>query len=173
MPVCHEFVLNIPIWRLFMTKDYIVILRQLLCRFKKLNRKIAKLSTSITVGITTMIIVYIALQVSTKVPSLSRIPIMSDTAVSIVLRNEDRDAESHNSNNFATRFVYIKGNGSIFKADPNSNSIGEYLGSTGEITMTTGNHFAWEVTDKRGNSLYYVDSITGDIIVKSNLSDIT
>jgi hypothetical protein len=134
-----------------------------------LNRKIAKLSTSITVGITTMIIVYIALQVSTKVPSLSRIPIMSDTAVSIV-RNEDRDAESHNSNDFATRFVYIKGNGSIFKADPNSNSIGEYLGSAGEITITTGNHFAWEVMDKKGSLLYYVDSITGEIIVKSNLS---
>jgi hypothetical protein len=134
-----------------------------------LNRKIAKLSTSITVGITTMIIVYIALQVSTKVPSLSRIPIMSDTAVSIV-RNEDRDAESHNSNDFATRFVYIKGNGSIFEADPNSNSIGEYLGSAGEITITTGNHFAWEVMDKKGSLLYYVDSITGEIIVKSNLS---
>jgi hypothetical protein len=137
-----------------------------------LNRKIAKLSTSITVGITTMIIVYIALQVSTKVPSLSRIPIMSDTAVSIV-RNEDRDAESHNSNDFATRFVYIKGNGSIFEADPNSNSIGEYLGSAGEITITTGNHFAWEVMDKKGSLLYYVDSITGEIIVKSNLSKLS
>lgn len=120
-----------------------------------------------------MIIVYIALQVSTKVPSLSRIPIMSDTAVSIVLRNEDRDAESHNSNDFATRFVYIKGNGSIFKADPNSNSIGEYLGSAGETTITTGNHFAWEVMDKKDSLLYYVDSITGEIIVKSNLSKLS
>jgi hypothetical protein len=119
-----------------------------------------------------MIIVYIALQVSTKVPSLSRIPIMSDTAVSIV-RNEDRDAESHNSNNFATRFVYIKGNGSIFKADPNSNSIGEYLGSAGETTITTGNHFAWEVMDKKDSLLYYVDSITGEIIVKSSLSKLS
>jgi hypothetical protein len=154
------------------TKDYIVIVRQLFVDSKKLNRKIAKLSTSITVGITTMIIVYIALQVSTKVPSLSRIPIMSDTAVSIV-RNEDRDAESHNSNDFATRFVYIKGNGSIFKADPNSNSIGEYLGSAGETTITTGNHFAWEVMDKKDSLLYYVDSITGEIIVKSNLSKLS
>jgi hypothetical protein len=119
-----------------------------------------------------MIIVYIALQVSTKVPSLSRIPIMSDTAVSIV-RNEDRFADSHNSNDFATRFVYIKGNGSIFEADPNSNSIGEYLGSAGEITITTGNHFAWEVMDKKGSLLYYVDSITGEIIVKSNLSKLS
>jgi hypothetical protein len=120
-----------------------------------------------------MIIVYIALQVSTKVPSLSRIPIMSDTAVSIVMRNEDRFADSHNSNDFATRFVYIKGNGSIFEADPNSNSIGEYLGSAGETSITTGNHFAWEVMDKKGSLLYYVDSITGEIIVKSNLSKLS
>jgi hypothetical protein len=66
---------------------------------------------------------------------------MSDTATSIVMNNEDRLAKSHNSN-FATRFVYI----------------------------TTGNHFALEVLDKKGASLYYVDSVTGEIIVKSNLS---
>jgi uncharacterized protein YpmB len=138
-----------------------------------LNRKIAKLSTSIIVGIITMITVYIALQVSIKVPSLSQIPITSDTAVSIVIRNEDRFADSHNSNDFATRFVYIKGNGSIFEADPNSNSIGEYLGSAGETTITTGNHFAWEVIDKKGSLLYYVDSITGEIIVKSNVSKLS
>jgi hypothetical protein len=120
-----------------------------------------------------MFLVYIAIQDSIKVPSLSRIPILSDTAVSIVMKNEDRFADSHNSNDFTTRFVYIKGNGSIFESDPNSNSIGEYLGSTGEVTMTTGNHFAWEVMDKKGNSLNYVDSITGEIIVKSNLSKLT
>jgi hypothetical protein len=120
-----------------------------------------------------MFLVYIAIQDSIKVPSLSRIPILSDTAVSIVMKNEDDFADSHNSNDFTTRFVYIKGNGSIFESDPNSNSIGEYLGSTGEVTMTTGNHFAWEVMDKKGNSLYYVDSITGEIIVKSNLSKLT
>ena len=94
---------------------------------------------------------------------------MSDTATSIVMNNEDRLAKSHNSN-FATRFVYIKGNGSIFESDPNFNSIGRYLGSPGEPTITTGNHFAWEVLDKKGSSLYYVDSVTGEIIVKSNLS---
>ena len=94
---------------------------------------------------------------------------MSDTTISIVMNNEDRLAQSHNSN-FATRFVYIKGNGSIFESDPNSNSIGSYLGSSGEPTITTGNHFAWEVLDKKGSSLYYVDSVTGEIIVKSNLS---
>ncbi len=134
-----------------------------------MNKKLAKISLSITVGIITMFLVYIALQISIKVPSISRIPIMSDTAISIVMNNEDRLAQFHNSN-FATRFVYIKGTGSIFESDPNSNSIGRYLGSSGEPTITTGNHFAWEVLDKKGASLYYVASVTGEIIVKSNLS---
>jgi hypothetical protein len=134
-----------------------------------LNKKIAKISLSVTVGIITMFLVYIALQFSIQVPSISRIPIMSDTAISIVMNNEDRLAQSHNSN-FATRFVYIKGTGNIFESDPYSNSIGKYLGSSGEPTITTGNHFAWEVLDKKGASLYYIDSVTGEIIVKSNLS---
>jgi hypothetical protein len=137
-----------------------------------LNKKIAKISLSVTVGIITMFLVYIALQTSIMIPSISRTPIMSDTAISIVMNNEDRLAQSHNSN-FATRFVYIKGNGSIFESDPNSHSIGRYLGSSGEPTITTGNHFAWEVLDKKYASLYYVDSVTGEIIVKSNLSKLS
>jgi hypothetical protein len=138
--------------------------------FEKLNKKIAKLYVSIAVGLTTMLLVYIALQISLKEPSLSRLPMMSDTAVSIVMKNKDGTAESHNFNNFMTRFVYVKGNGSIFESDPNSNSVGKYLGSAGESTITTGNHFAWEVLDKKDVSLYYVDSITGDIIMQKNLS---
>jgi hypothetical protein len=105
------------------------------------------------VGVITMFLVYIALQTSMKVPSLDRLPILPGAAISIVMENDDGFANSYNSDDFTTRYVYIKGNGSIFESDPNSNSIGEYLGS-------------------RGNSLYYVDSITGDIIVKSNLSEI-
>ena len=64
-------------------------IRKLFCRFEKLNKKIAKLSLSIIVGVITMFLVYIAIQDSIKVPSLSRIPILSDTAVSIVTENED------------------------------------------------------------------------------------
>lgn len=115
-----------------------------------------------------MFLAYIALQSSIKVLSISRIPIMSDTTISIVMNNEDRLAQSHNSN-FATRFVSIKGTGSIFESDPNSNSIGRYLGSSGEPTITTGNHLAWEVL-ARNVPIYYVDSVAGEIIVKSNLS---
>lgn len=55
-----------------------------------MNKKIAKISLSVTVGIITMFLVYIALQISIKVPSISRIPIMSDTAISIVMNNEDK-----------------------------------------------------------------------------------
>jgi hypothetical protein len=125
------------------------------------------------VGVIAMFLVYIALQTSLKVPSLDRLPILPSAAVSIVMKNDDGFADSYSVDDFTTRYVYIKGNGSIFESDPNSNSVGQYLGSTGEITMTTGNHFAWEVTNKRDNSLYYVDSMTGETIVKSNLSQIT
>jgi hypothetical protein len=127
---------------------------------------------SIAVGLITMFLVYIALLNSLKEPSLSRLPIMSDTAVSIVLKHKNGSIESHNPNDFATRFVYVKGNGSIFESNPNSNSVGRYLGSAGESTITTGNHFAWEVLDKKGAVLYYVDSITGDIVMQKNLSSL-
>jgi hypothetical protein len=123
---------------------------------------------SIAVGLTTMILVYVALQVSLREPSLSRLPIMPDTAVSIVMKYKDGSKESQSSNDFVARFVYVKGNGSIFESDPNSNSVGRYLGSAGDSTITTGNHFAWEVLDKKDTSLYYIDSITGDIIMQKN-----
>jgi hypothetical protein len=57
--------------------------------------------------------------------------------------------------------VYIKGDGTIFKSDIGSNSIGKYLGKT-RPTITTGNHFAWMV--KRNSHDYFVDSVTGEII---------
>jgi hypothetical protein len=127
---------------------------------------------SIAVGLTTMFLVYVALQISLREPSLSRLPIMPDTAVSIVMEYKDGSTESQSPNDFVARFVYVKGNGSIFESDPNSNSVGRYLGWTGDSTITTGNHFAWEVLDKKDTSLYYIDSITGDIIMQKNFSKI-
>ena len=93
---------------------------------------------------------------------------MPDTAVSIVMEYKDGPTESQSPNDFVARFVYVKGNGSIFESDPNSNSVGRYLGSAGDSTITTGNHFAWEVLDKKDTSLYYIDSITGDIIMQKS-----
>ena len=93
---------------------------------------------------------------------------MPDTAVSIVMEYKDGSTESQSPNDFVAKFVYVKGNGSIFESDPNSNSVGRYLGSAGDSTITTGNHFAWEVLDKKDTSLYYIDSITGDIIMQKN-----
>jgi hypothetical protein len=123
---------------------------------------------SIAVGLTTMFLVYVALQISLREPSLSRLPIMPDTAVSIVMEYKDGSTESQSPNDFVAKFVYVTGNGSIFESDPNSNSVGRYLGSAGDSTITTGNHFAWEVLDKKDTSLYYIDSITGDIIMQKN-----
>lgn len=89
-----------------------------------MDKKAAKLSVSIAVGLTTMFLVYVALQISLREPSLSRLPIMPDTAVSIVMKYKDGSTESQSPNDFVARFVYIKGNGSIFESDPNSNSVG-------------------------------------------------
>ena len=119
-----------------------------------------------------MFLVYIALQNSLKEPSLSQLPIMSEKAVSIVLKYKNGSIESYNLKDFVTRFVYVKGNGSVFESNPDSNSVGRYLGSAGDSTITTGNHFAWEILDKKDVSLYYVDSITGDIVMQKNLSSL-
>lgn len=63
----------------------------LLCHLKKVLWWIEKLNKK--VGNITMFLVYMALQISITVPSISRIPIMSDTAISIVMNNEDRLAQ--------------------------------------------------------------------------------
>jgi hypothetical protein len=119
---------------------------------------------SISVGVGVMLLAYLALQDSLNRPSLNRLPISSQTAVSITIKQENL---AHNElNDFSTSYVYIKGDGSIYESDVSSNSIGRYLDTT-EPTITTGNHFAWEVTSKQNQKRYYVDHVTGEIISKS------
>jgi hypothetical protein len=131
-----------------------------------------KIFISIAVGIATMFLVYIGLQSSLNKSSFSRLPILPETAISIVLQEEQKYKKEENLtntdlNNFSTRYVYIKGNGTIFESNVNSNSIGKYIGKTDEPTITTGNHFAWEVKNKKDNSTYYVDHVTGAVVAKS------
>jgi hypothetical protein len=71
----------------------------------------------------------------------------------------------YNVNDFSTRYVYLKGDGSIFESNINSNSIGKYIYKT-EPTITTGSYFAWEV--KNNNDDYFLDSTTGEIVSSSN-----
>jgi uncharacterized protein YpmB len=123
-----------------------------------------KMIISISVGIGVTLLAYLALQDSLNRPSLNRVPISSQTAVSIIIKQENLTQNELNS--FSTNYVYIKGDGNIYESDVSSNSIGRYLGTT-EPTITTGNHFAWEVKNKQNQKRFYVDHVTGEIISKS------
>ena len=126
-----------------------------------INKKVV---VSILFGLGVMLLTYLALQDSLNRPSLSRLPISSQTAVSIILKQEN--LTQNKVNDFSTNYVYIKGDGTIYESDVSSNSIGRYLDTT-EPTITTGNHFAWEVKNKQSHKTYYVDHVTGEVISKS------
>ena len=126
-----------------------------------------KMIVSISVGVGVMLLTYLALQDSLTRPSLNQLPISSQTAVSIILKQEN--LTQNKLNDFSTNYVYIKGDGTIYKSDISSNSIGRYLATT-EPTVTTGNHFAWEVKNKQNQKRYYVDHVTGEIISKSKFN---
>ena len=123
-----------------------------------------KMVISISFGIGVMLLTYLALQDSLTRPSLSRLPIPSQIAVSIIIQQEN--LTQNDLNRFSTNYVYIKGDGSIYDSDISSNAIGRYLDTT-EPTITTGNHFAWEIKNKQNQKRYYVDHVTGDVIAKS------
>jgi hypothetical protein len=123
-----------------------------------------KMVISVSFGIVVMLLTYLALQDSLTRPSLSRLPISSQIAVSIIIQQEN--LTPNDLNDFSTNYVYIKGDGSIYDSDISSNAIGRYLGTT-EPTITTGNHFAWEIKNKQNQKRYYVDHVTGDVIAKS------
>ena len=124
-----------------------------------------KLATLIAIGIAMTALVYLGLQNSLKVPALFYAPLSSEAAVAIVAQKQN--LTQYNINDFSIRYVYIKGDGSLFESDANSNSIGKYLGKT-ETTITTANYFSWEV--KKNNYAYYVDSATGEIVARSKNS---
>jgi uncharacterized protein YpmB len=125
-----------------------------------------KMILSISIGIGVMFLTYLALQDSLNRPSLNRLPISSQTAVSIIIEQEN--LTQHELNDFSTNYVYIKGDGSVYESDISSNAIGRYLDTT-EPTITTGNHFAWEVKNKQNQKRYYIDHVTGEVIAESKL----
>jgi hypothetical protein len=125
-----------------------------------------KMILSISIGIGVMFLTYLALQDSLNRPSLNRLPISSQTAVSIIIEQEN--LTQRELNDFSTNYVYIKGDGSVYESDISSNAIGRYLDTT-EPTVTTGNHFAWEVKNKQNQKRYYIDHVTGEVIAESKL----
>jgi hypothetical protein len=125
-----------------------------------------KILIVIAVAIVATVVVYLGLESSLFFPSFFSLPISSEEAVSIVAHT--LNLTNYHVNDFSTRYVYIKGDGSIFGSNISSNSIGKYIGKTAP-TITTGSYFAWEVKYKRND--YFLDSTTGEIISSSNTKE--
>ena len=80
---------------------------------------------SLGIGIVATIIVYMALTGSLDQPTINRIPIPPEAAISIVLAQ--KNSMHLSPKDFAVGYVYIKGNGEFYESNANSNSIGQYL----------------------------------------------
>ena len=117
-----------------------------------------KILIVIAVAIVATVVVYLGLEYSLFLPTFFSAPISSEEAVSIVAHT--LNLTNYDVNDFSTSYVYIKGDGSIFGSNINSNSIGKYIGKTAP-TITT-----WEVKYKSDD--YFLDSTTGEIISNSN-----
>ena len=106
-------------------------------------------------------LVYLVMIDSLTRPSINYLSISHDTAVSIIFKKEN--LSSYHLNNINSKYIYIKGNGELYESKKDTNLIGNYLGKTAP-TITTGNHFGWEVTLPTLNKTYYVDHLRGEII---------
>lgn len=124
-----------------------------------------KFTVTITISILVTILVYIGIITSLERPTLSRTPISKENAISIVINN--RNLTSSDRQDFATEFVHIKGNGSFYESQFNSNHIGRYLGDS-HPTINDANYFVWKVTDKKNNFTYFLDKLNGEIVSETN-----
>lgn len=106
-------------------------------------------------------LVYLVMIDSLTRPSIKYLSISNDTAVSIIFKKEN--LSSYHLNNINSKYIYIKGNGELYESKKDTNLIGNYVGKTAP-TITTGNHFGWEVTLPTLNKTYYVDHLRGEII---------
>jgi hypothetical protein len=105
--------------------------------------------------------VYLAMMDSLNRSSINYLSISNDTAVSIIFKHEN--LSSNYINNINSKYVYIKGNGEIYESKKDTNFIGNYVGKTSP-TITTGNHFGWQINLPALNKTYYVDHLRGEII---------
>ena len=124
-----------------------------------------KLLILIGIGGTATLFVYFALQNSLLFPTYFSTPISEEEAVSVVAHN--LNLVNYSANDFSSRYVYLRGDGNIFASDPNSNSIGGYIGKT-QPTLTTGSYFAWQVMHH--HNTYFLDGTTGEVVSSSNSS---
>ena len=124
---------------------------------------IKKLLISLAVASIITYLVYISLMDSLTRSSINFLSISNDTAVSIIINQNNLTSED--IDNIISKYVYVKGNGEIYDSKIDTNFIGDYLGKTSP-TVTTGNHFGWEIYFPIINKTYYVDHLTGETISK-------
>ena len=124
-----------------------------------------KFALTITISILVTILVYIGIVTSLERPTLSRTPISKENAISIVINN--RNLASSDRQDIVTEFVHIKGNGSFYESNLNSNHVGRYLGDS-HPTINNANYFVWKVTDKKNNFTYFLDKLNGEIVSEIN-----
>jgi hypothetical protein len=120
-----------------------------------------KFALTVTISIFVTILVYIGIVTSLERPNLSRTPISKENAISIVINN--RNLTPSDRQDILTEFVHIKGNGSFYESNLNSNYVGRYLGDS-HPTINNANYFVWKVTDKRNNFTYFIDNLNGKIV---------
>lgn len=122
---------------------------------------IKRILLSLAIASVITFFVYLALIDSLTRSSFNYRSISNETAVSIIFKHEN--LSSNYINNINSKYVYIKGNGEIYESKKDTNFIGNYVGKTSP-TITTGNHFGWEVNLPTLNKTYYVDHLRGEII---------
>jgi hypothetical protein len=122
-----------------------------------------KLLISLAVASITTYLVYIGLIDSLTRSSINYTSISNDTAISLIVKQNNLTSE--HIDKVLSKYVYVKGNGEIYDSKKDTNFIGNYIGKTSP-TITTGNHFGWEIYFPIINKTYYIDHLTGETISK-------
>lgn len=123
-----------------------------------------KLIITASFGILVTIVVYFGIVDSLNRPSLSRLPVSPDVAISRLVSTFNI---SKNQLDSSPRYVYVKSDGTVYESNPELNNVGKIIGNA-ESTNTSGSHFAWEIKDFQSKKKYYVDAVTAAIISNSS-----
>ena len=123
-----------------------------------------KLIITASFGILVTIVVYFGIVDSLNRPSLSRLPVSPDVAISRLVSTFNI---SKNQLDSSPQYVYIKSDGTVYESNPELNNVGKIIGNA-ETTNTGGSHFAWEIKDFQSKKKYYVDAVMAAIISNSS-----
>ncbi len=122
--------------------------------------------------------IYLLFSYSINNPSFNSLRLLPEEAYVIILHEifnrsvNDLSTITFNEikDKFTYRYVLVRGNGSLYQVDTSNNAVIRDLGKT-EPPLTSGTHFAWEITTN--NTKYYVDSTSGQIISQMNFTSST